>query len=98
MNEVHVRESAETEQAPRIKPVPKTSMVSIPFTYIPCDDGTDENLLMILHGLGRDLAPELTFIIHIIQSTGDTHAPFAKMGRQLKLPQTAILSLRAPEQ
>ena len=29
---------------------------------------------------------------------GDTHIPFAKLGKQLKLPQTATLSLRAPEQ
>lgn len=28
---------------------------------------------------------------------GDTHAPFAKLGKQLRLPQTATLSLRAPE-
>ena len=30
--------------------------------------------------------------------TGDTHIPFSKLGKSLKLPQTAILALRAPEQ
>ncbi|KAK2460793.1 hypothetical protein APHAL10511_007263 [Amanita phalloides] len=80
MSEIHIRESVETDEVPRIKPAPETSAIPVPFTYIPSDDGTDENILIILHGLG------------------DTHVPFAKMGRQLKLPQTAILSLRAPEQ
>ncbi len=100
MNEIHLRESVEIEEIPRVKPIPKNSAIPVPFTYIPSDDGTDENLLIILHGLGNYLrrpeSPRLD--IHTIRSTGDTHVPFAKMGRQLKLPQTAILSLRAPEQ
>jgi len=29
---------------------------------------------------------------------GDTHVPFSKLGRSFKLPQTATLALRAPEQ
>ncbi|KAF7343418.1 MYND-type domain-containing protein [Mycena venus] len=29
---------------------------------------------------------------------GDTHVPFSKLGRQLKLPQTAVLAVRAPDQ
>lgn len=29
---------------------------------------------------------------------GDTHIPFGRLGKQLKLPQTAILAIRAPEQ
>ena len=29
---------------------------------------------------------------------GDTHLPFGKLGRSFKLPQTATLALRAPEQ
>lgn len=33
-----------------------------------------------------------------LRGTGDTHIPFAKLGKQLKLPQTAVLALRAPEQ
>ncbi|KAF8589449.1 hypothetical protein K439DRAFT_1645068 [Ramaria rubella] len=47
--------------------------------YHPSADGVDENLLILLHGLG------------------DTHVPFSKLGKQLHLPQTATLSLRAPE-
>ncbi|EJF60353.1 hypothetical protein DICSQDRAFT_147998 [Dichomitus squalens LYAD-421 SS1] len=55
-------------------------MIPVPFVYNPSDDGTDENLLILLHGLG------------------DTQVPFGKLGRQLHLPQTATLALRAPEQ
>lgn len=29
---------------------------------------------------------------------GDTHVPFSKLSRSFKLPQTATLALRAPEQ
>jgi hypothetical protein len=31
-------------------------------------------------------------------TAGDTHISFKKLGKALKLPQTAVLSLRAPEQ
>jgi hypothetical protein len=37
---------------PRIKPPPQSSAISAPFSYSPSDDGTDENLLILLHGLG----------------------------------------------
>jgi len=38
--------------------------------------------------------------LFVIQLTtlGDTHVPFSKLGRSFKLPQTATLALRAPEQ
>ncbi|KAI0037092.1 hypothetical protein K488DRAFT_39890 [Vararia minispora EC-137] len=74
----HVRE-ARGPPSSRVKPIPKSSAIPAPFTYVPSDDGTDENLLILLHGLG------------------DTHLPFAKLGRSLNLPQTAMLALRAPE-
>ncbi|KAF7329778.1 Abhydrolase-2 domain-containing protein [Mycena kentingensis (nom. inval.)] len=64
---------------PRTKPVPSKTAIPVPFSYAPSDDGTDENLLVLLHGLG------------------DTHTPFFKLGKQLKLPQTAVLALRAPD-
>ncbi|KAL0946083.1 hypothetical protein HGRIS_012353 [Hohenbuehelia grisea] len=70
--------SEDAEQT-RVRPAPTTSGVYIPFAYSPSDDGTDENLLILLHGLG------------------DTHVPFTRLARQLKLPQTATLSLRAPD-
>ncbi|KAH9169348.1 hypothetical protein EDB89DRAFT_2231322 [Lactarius sanguifluus] len=72
----------EVEAAPvdAIKPPPQSTAISAPFDYSPSDDGTDENLLVLLHGLG------------------DTHLPFGKLGRSFKLPQTATLALRAPEQ
>lgn len=58
---------------------PTESAIPVPFSYTPSNDGVDENLLILLHGLG------------------DTHVPFANLGRQLKLPQVATLALRAPE-
>ena len=39
-----------------------------------------------------------TNVWRVYYHAGDTQVPFTKLGRQLKLPQTAILSLRAPEQ
>jgi len=66
------------DPAPRVKRAPKPP-VPLTYLYSPSDDGTDENLLIFLHGLG------------------DIHVPFAKLGKQLHLPQTATLSVRAPE-
>ena len=74
MSDLHLR-AEPTGNAPRVKQAPKLAGA---FFYAPSDDGTDENLLVLLHGLG------------------DTHAPFAKLGKSLKLPQTAVLALRAP--
>ncbi|KAI0669116.1 hypothetical protein C8Q78DRAFT_978867 [Trametes maxima] len=75
--EITIRES--TNATPKIKSPPKSSAIPVPFVYAPSDDGTDENLLILLHGLG------------------DTEIPFGRLGRQLHLPQTATLALRAPE-
>ncbi|KAJ8502064.1 hypothetical protein ONZ51_g136 [Trametes cubensis] len=75
--EITIRESSNA--TPRVKTPPKSSAIPVPFSYNPSDDGTDENLLILLHGLG------------------DTQIPFGKLGRQLRLPQTATLALRAPE-
>jgi hypothetical protein len=58
---------------------PREDAIPVPFCYTPSNDDVDENLLVLLHGLG------------------DTHAPFANLGKQLKLPQTATLAIRAPE-
>ncbi|KIJ63641.1 hypothetical protein HYDPIDRAFT_113137 [Hydnomerulius pinastri MD-312] len=80
MTDIHLREDSSGSSSPRTKKTPTTSNIPLTFTYTPSDDGTDENLLILLHGLG------------------DTHVPFAKLGRSLNLPQTAVLSLRAPEQ
>ncbi|KAF8556589.1 hypothetical protein OG21DRAFT_596365 [Imleria badia] len=77
---VHLHASSSPVTSPRTKPAPKSTKIPLVFSYTPSDDGTDENLLILLHGLG------------------DTHTPFAKLGRSLHLPQTAILALRAPEQ
>lgn len=82
-SELHLREAETPVDAaarPRVKPPPQPTAIAAPFDYSPSDDGTDENLLVLLHGLG------------------DTHLPFGKLGRSFKLPQTATLALRAPEQ
>ncbi|KAG6878007.1 hypothetical protein C0992_008754 [Termitomyces sp. T32_za158] len=78
MSALYVQESF--NGSPRVKKAPTKINISVPFSYTASDDGTDENLLILLHGLG------------------DTHLPFGNLGRQLKLPQTAVLALRAPEQ
>ncbi|CDO76512.1 hypothetical protein BN946_scf184712.g2 [Trametes cinnabarina] len=52
--EITIREST---TVPRVKPVPKSSGVPVPFVYHPSDDGTDENLLILLHGLGDTEKP-----------------------------------------
>jgi hypothetical protein len=46
--ELHLRE-AETG---RVKRPPQSTAIPAPFDYSPSDDGTDENLLILLHGLG----------------------------------------------
>ncbi|KAF8525951.1 Alpha/Beta hydrolase protein [Hysterangium stoloniferum] len=66
------------DPTPRVKQAP-TPLKSLKHIYLPSDDGTDENLLILLHGLG------------------DTNVSFSKLGRQLHLPQTATLAVRAPE-
>jgi len=81
--DLHLREAStlSSESAsPKRKPAPKKPKIPVPFVYTPSDDGTDENLLILLHGLG------------------DTHDPFAKLGKSLKLPQTATLALRGTQQ
>ena len=54
--DIHVRASADIDaqirRSPRTKPAPNASALSIPFTYAPSPDGVDENLLVLLHGLG----------------------------------------------
>ncbi|KAI6126871.1 hypothetical protein F5141DRAFT_997358 [Pisolithus sp. B1] len=80
MAEIHLRECSSITSSPRRKPPPSSARIPVPFEYTASNDGTDENLLILLHGLG------------------DTHIPFAKLGRSFNLPQTATLALRAPEQ
>ncbi|CAE6425312.1 unnamed protein product [Rhizoctonia solani] len=63
----------------RAKVRPTRAGVGLECVYSPSDDGVDENLLIVLHGLG------------------DTMAPFVRMAKQLKLPQTATLVVQAPD-
>ena len=55
--ELHVRERAATSASvttsPRVKPAPAKDAIPVPFDYASSDDGTDENLLILLHGLGE---------------------------------------------
>jgi hypothetical protein len=56
--EFHLREATATTPSnaarltSRVKPPPQSTAISAPFSYSPSDDGTDENLLILLHGLG----------------------------------------------
>lgn len=45
-------EASSSSSAPRVKPPPSKDAIPVPFDYAPSDDGTDENLLILLHGLG----------------------------------------------
>ncbi|KAF8208213.1 hypothetical protein K438DRAFT_1574755 [Mycena galopus ATCC 62051] len=87
--DIHIRENVVENPSPRVKKPPQTAKIPVPFFYAPSDDGTDENLLILLHGLGN---------ICQLCIKGDTHIPFSKLGRQFKLPQTAVLAVRAPDQ
>ena len=53
--EIHIRETTQSSvtASPRVKPAPTKDAISVPFDYAPSDDGTDENLLILLHGLGK---------------------------------------------
>ena len=55
VSDIHIREFEEDLPSPRTKEPPLTTSVPIPFSYIPSEDGTDENLLILLHGLGESL-------------------------------------------
>ena len=52
--ELHLRETKTPTDAarPRVKRPPQSTAITAPFDYSPSDDGTDENLLILLHGLG----------------------------------------------
>lgn len=82
---------------PRTKRAPLAKAISVPFAYAPSDDGTDQNILILLHGLGAHFSISKANGYLKIRP-GDTHQPFAALARQLKLPQTATLALRAPMQ
>lgn len=44
---------APVSSIPKVKKHPQESVIAVPFAYAPADDGTDENLLILLHGLGK---------------------------------------------
>ena len=99
MTDIHVQETSAISQTilPRTKPSPKSSKLASQFFYAPSDDGTDENLLILLHGLGS-VGIHIVVVPMVDFTIGDTHIPFSKLGKSLRLPQTAVLALRAPEQ
>jgi hypothetical protein len=53
MSDLHLREAGPVSSSPRVKEPPTSSAISAPFSYLASDDGTDENLLILLHGLGE---------------------------------------------
>lgn len=51
-SDIHVLAEASVTSL-RVKPAPQASAIPTQFSYSPSDDGTDENLLILLHGLGE---------------------------------------------
>ena len=49
--DITLREATNT--TPRTKPPPTSPKIPVPFVYNASDDGTDTNLLILLHGLGK---------------------------------------------
>ena len=67
---ITVRASSAT--TPKTKSPPEASAIPVPFVYHPSDDGTDENLLILLHGLGEQSArpsPSMDSLIFTPQAT-----------------------------
>jgi predicted esterase len=99
-------------QEPVKKPAPDAvklpgELSSLKFSYTPSPDGVDSNLLVLFHGLGKNgfesesFSPlDLFLTAHVLQNhlaqLGDTQFPFHRLGTSFKLPQTAVLALRAP--
>ena len=54
MSDLVLRETPAVS-TPKVKLHPKSGSggIPVPFEYNPSDDGTDENLLILLHGLGK---------------------------------------------
>ena len=66
--EIHIRQTTQSSvtASPRVKPAPTKDAISVPFDYAPSDDGTDENLLILLHGLGEwSRLTVVKFLTHI---------------------------------
>ena len=86
------------DPAPRTKPRPTRAGLGLEHVYAPSDDGVDENLLVVLHGLGAHTPRSVAFgLSNLRPFLGDTMAPFARMAKQFKLPQTATLVVQGPE-
>ncbi|KIJ16351.1 hypothetical protein PAXINDRAFT_132259 [Paxillus involutus ATCC 200175] len=57
MADIHLRATDSITSSPRRKPTPDSSRIPLTFSYAPSDDGTDENILILLHGLGDSHLP-----------------------------------------
>ena len=95
MTDIHVNlYSVTAPSLSRIKPPGQ-------FFYAPNDDGTDENLLILLHGLGLS-GKIITVLFFRSRFDDDLRKPHRRhphsISKSLKLPQTAILALCAPDQ
>ena len=92
-----MREPSDSTQlrSSRVKPLPKKSSIPVPLFYASSNDGTDENLLILSHDLGS-LTSHFVFMPDSFLSARRHTPAFTKVGRQP--PQTAVLTLRAPEQ
>lgn len=94
MQSINVKQVAKTNTVKN----PDPRKVKLSFDYTPSADGINLNLLVLLHGLGNLKYYNSTSLnTHWTYPIGDSKKPFSNLGKQLKLPQTATLSVQAPE-
>lgn len=80
MSDMHLKPvGIPTPAAKHAAPSPSSAPHRWQFRYSPAPDGNEENLLIMLHGMG------------------DTCESFFKLGQNLKLPDTCVMSLQGQE-
>ncbi|KIK99537.1 hypothetical protein PAXRUDRAFT_822613 [Paxillus rubicundulus Ve08.2h10] len=57
MADIYLRATDPVASSPHRKPAPSSSGIPLTFSYAPSSDGTDENILILLHGLGDSHLP-----------------------------------------
>lgn len=66
--ELTVGELTTSAQFPKAKPAPEPSSLPVQFTYFNSEDGIDENLLILLHGLGEYWSHCLSWHMDLLRS------------------------------
>ncbi|KAF9011895.1 hypothetical protein BDQ17DRAFT_1345072 [Cyathus striatus] len=88
MTDLHIQELDSTQETlPRVKPIPKTSSIPVPFSYASSDDGTDENLLILLHGL---VIYEQLRIPYLYEDAYQWYPSFDDLGEIIERPNPTV--------